>query len=328
MQFALLFLALLGGVLATEFAELGFQITHGSNQKVVKIYPAMYLPYGQESVYAVGLLEYILLPSNNNDQPIFTSKCTTGCIPLLLVPKNYLSSELHYAIKVISLVSDTMLLACEDLPSVIDEWTEVNLPVSILVFDYNEASLFYKERFHTNIHLTVLPLTLTNHNKMKQHFMKLGVLFLVFGTACCILLMRVRLQRRLIIFRRSNCKVIPNGLAKEVVSKLPVREIDEEEGLKDCTICLDEMGPGVMVKTLQCNHEYHVKCIDPWLLAHATCPLCKYNVLKEQCDDTSSIEGLLAVTTSDEALPTVAPSRLTLSQAEPVIRPSVNEQTL
>lgn len=61
-------------------------------------YPAMYLPYGQESVYAVGLLEYILLPSNNNDQPIFTSKCTSGCIPLLLVPKNYVASELHYAV--------------------------------------------------------------------------------------------------------------------------------------------------------------------------------------------------------------------------------------
>ena len=28
-------------------------------------------------------------------------------------------------IKVISLVSNTMLLACEDLPSVIDQWTEV-----------------------------------------------------------------------------------------------------------------------------------------------------------------------------------------------------------
>lgn len=323
------FLVLLAGALArpaTEFAELGFQITHG-NQKVVKIYPAMYLPYGQESVYAVGLLEYILLPSNNNDQPIFTSKCTTGCIPLLLVPKNYVASELHYAIKVISLVSNTMLLACEDLPSVIDQWTEVDLPVSILVFDYKEASLFYKERFHTNIHLTVLPLTLTNHNKMKQHFMKLGVLFLVFGTACCILLMRVRLQRRLVIFR-SNCKVIPNGVAREAVSKLPIREIEEDEILKDCTICLDEMGPGVIVKTLQCNHEYHVKCIDPWLLAHATCPLCKYNVLKDQCDDTHSTEGLLAVNTSDAALPVVASSRLTLSTAEPLTRPPVNEQTL
>lgn len=327
MQLALHFLALLGGALATEFAELGFQIAHGT-QKVVKIYPAMYLPYGQESVYAVGLLEYILLPSNNNDQPIFTSKCTAGCIPLLLVPKNYVSSELHKAIKVISLVSDTMLLACEDLPSVIDEWTEVNLPISILVFDYNEASMFYKERFHTNIHLTVLPLTITNHHKMKQHFMKLGVLFLVFGTACCILLMRVRLQRRLILFRRTNSKVIPNGQAREVVSRLPVRVVEEEEGVKDCTICLEEMGPNVTVKTLPCNHEYHVKCIDPWLLAHATCPLCKYNVLKDECEDSCSIEGFLPVSSSDETLPAVAPSRQPISQAEPLVPAAVNEQTL
>lgn len=29
------------------------------------------------------------------------------------------------------------------------------------------------------------------------------------------------------------------------------------------------------------RHEFHKNCIDPWLLEHHTCPLCKARVLKQ-----------------------------------------------
>lgn len=29
-----------------------------------------------------------------------------------------------------------------------------------------------------------------------------------------------------------------------------------------------------------CRHEFHKGCIDPWLLEHRTCPMCKMNILK------------------------------------------------
>ena len=31
---------------------------------------------------------------------------------------------------------------------------------------------------------------------------------------------------------------------------------------------------------LICRHEFHKSCVDPWLLEHRTCPICKTNILK------------------------------------------------
>ncbi|KAK2553715.1 RING finger protein 215 [Acropora cervicornis] len=33
------------------------------------------------------------------------------------------------------------------------------------------------------------------------------------------------------------------------------------------------------VRTLPCDHEFHCKCVDRWLLAKRTCPLCKGNII-------------------------------------------------
>ena len=30
---------------------------------------------------------------------------------------------------------------------------------------------------------------------------------------------------------------------------------------------------------LECEHKYHQKCIERWLMEKTICPLCKYNVL-------------------------------------------------
>lgn len=31
---------------------------------------------------------------------------------------------------------------------------------------------------------------------------------------------------------------------------------------------------------LLCRHLFHKSCVDPWLLDHRTCPMCKMNILK------------------------------------------------
>ncbi|XP_037462330.1 RING-H2 finger protein ATL46-like [Triticum urartu] len=43
-----------------------------------------------------------------------------------------------------------------------------------------------------------------------------------------------------------------------------------------CSVCLGVFQPGEAVRLLPaCMHLYHVECIDPWLDAHSTCPLCR-----------------------------------------------------
>ncbi|KAI6177291.1 RING-type domain-containing protein [Aphelenchoides bicaudatus] len=79
-----------------------------------------------------------------------------------------------------------------------------------------------------------------------------------------------RLQRRLF------------NAAKKALTRIPTRPIksgDNELEL-ECPICIDPYRIGDIVRMLPCRHTYHKPCIDPWLLEHRTCPMCKSDILK------------------------------------------------
>ncbi|KAH1260674.1 hypothetical protein AAZX31_02G080300 [Glycine max] len=48
----------------------------------------------------------------------------------------------------------------------------------------------------------------------------------------------------------------------------------------ECCICLCSYEDGAELHALPCNHHFHSSCIVKWLKMNATCPLCKYNILK------------------------------------------------
>ncbi|ESW30870.1 hypothetical protein PHAVU_002G189200 [Phaseolus vulgaris] len=44
-----------------------------------------------------------------------------------------------------------------------------------------------------------------------------------------------------------------------------------------CVICLAEFSDGDPIRFLpNCNHHFHVLCIDKWLLSHSSCPTCRH----------------------------------------------------
>ncbi|KAM0830467.1 hypothetical protein ACQ4PT_066187 [Festuca glaucescens] len=45
-----------------------------------------------------------------------------------------------------------------------------------------------------------------------------------------------------------------------------------------CSICLEQVGVGDLLRSLPCLHQFHVNCIDPWLRQQGTCPVCKRQV--------------------------------------------------
>ncbi|KAJ0083914.1 hypothetical protein Patl1_31301 [Pistacia atlantica] len=46
-----------------------------------------------------------------------------------------------------------------------------------------------------------------------------------------------------------------------------------------CTICLEQVNGGELVRSLPCLHQFHANCIDPWLRQRGTCPVCKFKMV-------------------------------------------------
>ncbi|VDN50466.1 unnamed protein product [Dracunculus medinensis] len=49
-----------------------------------------------------------------------------------------------------------------------------------------------------------------------------------------------------------------------------------------CSICLEEYKEGQELRVLFCGHEFHPKCVDPWLINNRRCPLCQYDVVYKE----------------------------------------------
>lgn len=45
-----------------------------------------------------------------------------------------------------------------------------------------------------------------------------------------------------------------------------------------CSVCLEQVNVGELIRSLPCMHQYHANCIDPWLRQQGTCPVCKFKV--------------------------------------------------
>ncbi|KAL6888159.1 hypothetical protein ACP4OV_009185 [Aristida adscensionis] len=60
-------------------------------------------------------------------------------------------------------------------------------------------------------------------------------------------------------------------------------------GWAQCAVCLSVVHDGEVVRRLPaCMHLFHVGCVDVWLRAHATCPLCRATVEPTKEKEASS----------------------------------------
>nr|XP_003413770.2 E3 ubiquitin-protein ligase RNF149 [Loxodonta africana] len=72
---------------------------------------------------------------------------------------------------------------------------------------------------------------------------------------------------------------------KKVIGQLPVHTVKRgEKGIdvdaENCAVCIENFKAKDVVRILPCKHIFHRTCIDPWLLDHRTCPMCKLDVIK------------------------------------------------
>ncbi|KAJ9556429.1 hypothetical protein OSB04_011043 [Centaurea solstitialis] len=70
-----------------------------------------------------------------------------------------------------------------------------------------------------------------------------------------------------------------SGLMIECDTDAPIEHALPREDA-ECCICLCAYDDGAFLRELPCCHHFHADCIDKWLYLNATCPLCKFNILK------------------------------------------------
>ncbi|MEE6461459.1 hypothetical protein FKM82_001294 [Ascaphus truei] len=58
------------------------------------------------------------------------------------------------------------------------------------------------------------------------------------------------------------------------------RNQETEPDFDNCAVCIEGYKSNDVVRILPCRHLFHKSCVDPWLLDHRTCPMCKMNILK------------------------------------------------
>ncbi|GJW56458.1 zinc finger, RING/FYVE/PHD-type containing protein [Tanacetum coccineum] len=70
------------------------------------------------------------------------------------------------------------------------------------------------------------------------------------------------------------------GLARPTIESYPKAVLGESCELPQdggtCAICLSDYKPKEEIRTIpDCNHYFHVDCIDEWLKLNVTCPVCR-----------------------------------------------------
>ncbi|KAK7336379.1 hypothetical protein VNO77_16919 [Canavalia gladiata] len=88
-------------------------------------------------------------------------------------------------------------------------------------------------------------------------------------------------------FSQSNLLVMVDDNKKQIVkarvdscngSHMSELSLDPDDS--ECCICLCPYVDGAELYRLPCTHHFHSGCISRWLRTKATCPLCKFNILR------------------------------------------------
>ncbi|KAL9689565.1 hypothetical protein QQ045_009952 [Rhodiola kirilowii] len=115
----------------------------------------------------------------------------------------------------------------------------------------------------------------------------LFVLFSVGFLSMCIHYIRTRIgQTTLTIEIEAPQPPVAKGIDSEAINALPIFKYSDVKdgmigrGVAQCAVCLSDFEDEDPVRVLPgCYHVFHSHCVDEWLASHATCPVCRTNLI-------------------------------------------------
>ena len=70
------------------------------------------------------------------------------------------------------------------------------------------------------------------------------------------------------------------GMSADAIAALPTFSVARDGPALDCPVCLGQVEAGEEARRLpKCAHAFHAECVDAWLRAHSTCPMCRAAVV-------------------------------------------------
>ncbi|XP_029107773.1 E3 ubiquitin-protein ligase RNF38 isoform X1 [Scleropages formosus] len=79
----------------------------------------------------------------------------------------------------------------------------------------------------------------------------------------------------------------PRGLTKADIEQLPSYRFNPNNHQSEqtlCVVCMCDFESRQLLRVLPCSHEFHGKCVDKWLKANRTCPICRADASEVQRD--------------------------------------------
>ncbi|KAM3382133.1 hypothetical protein P3S68_007706 [Capsicum galapagoense] len=83
-----------------------------------------------------------------------------------------------------------------------------------------------------------------------------------------------KLIQDLIEHARKEFKSLPT--VRSIMQSLQRVNIPENESTNECSICIGSYMPGSESYSMPCSHNFHLDCIETWLLKNPSCPMCRY----------------------------------------------------
>ncbi|KAF8660291.1 hypothetical protein HU200_057860 [Digitaria exilis] len=111
-------------------------------------------------------------------------------------------------------------------------------------------------------------------------------------------------------FPSSSCERCGSGLTGSAVGALPAVRFGEigGGGATECAVCLGTFDDAdELLRVLPgCRHAFHAECVDTWLLAHATCPVCRSRVVAGVATGDAAVADVSIAVVSDDPDPAAA----------------------
>ncbi|KAL5784686.1 hypothetical protein ACOSQ2_007078 [Xanthoceras sorbifolium] len=122
------------------------------------------------------------------------------------------------------------------------------------------------------------------------------VSYYIFVIKCCLNWHRIDLLRRFSLSRSRRHEdplmayspaMEARGLDESVIRSIPIFQFKKEgknresgeRSVCECAVCLNEFLEDEKLRRIpNCNHVFHIDCIDVWLQNNANCPLCRTSI--------------------------------------------------